>query len=60
MMVSVRMVIVSVVVGHGGANRGASDAAHDRADRPSHDRPDNSAADPARDGARFGGQGKRG
>ena len=60
MMVSVRMVIVSVVVGHGVADRSASDAPHDRADRPSHDRPDNGAADPARDRARFGGQGKRG
>jgi hypothetical protein len=60
MMVSVRMVIVSVVVGHGVANRGASEAAHDRADRPSHDRSDSGAADPARDGARFVGQDKRG
>jgi hypothetical protein len=60
MMVSVRMVIVSVMVGHGVADCGASDAADDRAHRPTHDRPDNGAADPARDGARFVSQGKRG
>jgi hypothetical protein len=51
-MVSVRMVIVPVVVGHGVADRGASDATHDR--------PDSGAADPARDRARFVGKGDRG
>jgi hypothetical protein len=54
------MVIVAMVVGHGVANRGASNSAHHRADRPSDNRPNGGAADPARDSALFVSQGKTG
>jgi hypothetical protein len=52
------MVIVSMVIGHGVANRGSSDPAHHRADWPSDNRPKGGAAHPARDSALFVSQGK--
>jgi hypothetical protein len=60
MMIPVGMIIVSMMVAHGVADRRASDAAHHRAYWSSDGPADHGAADPAGEGARFVRQGKRG